>query len=270
MAARVTPDAPRYQRSSIQAVFEGVTTSTDGSWLRSAWRRSRARTTARALEPSWKAPGEVHRTLVTVLSSTPLNPFEGSGTFVGVQGLVEGLRRLGHQVEIRPLVRRSGFHTLDRWRYNGQLVRHPPAGTDLVVGVYLDGFRWARRRRVPFVVSLKGIIADELRNERGWVRLLLGVQARGTGELRAGRPGRGDRRYQAAVAEAAYGVSPGLSPWSRADRSGGVARRPRVPPPSADGSNGAFVARMYARKRMAISAGGGLLREGIPACSVAS
>lgn len=42
----------------------------------------------------------------------------------------------------------------------------------------LDGFLWARRRRTPFVASLKGIIADELKNERGWVRTLLSVQAR--------------------------------------------------------------------------------------------
>ena len=42
----------------------------------------------------------------------------------------------------------------------------------------LDGFLWARRRQVPFVVSLKGIIADELKNERGWVRVLLTLQAR--------------------------------------------------------------------------------------------
>jgi hypothetical protein len=33
-----------------------------------------------------------------------------------------------------------------------------------VLGVDLDGFMWARRRARPFVASLKGIIADELRN----------------------------------------------------------------------------------------------------------
>ncbi len=54
----------------------------------------------------------------------------------------------------------------------------PPREADLVLGVDLDGFLWARRRRIPFVASLKGIIADELKNERGWVRVLLGLQAR--------------------------------------------------------------------------------------------
>jgi phosphatidyl-myo-inositol dimannoside synthase len=49
---------------------------------------------------------------------------------------------------------------------------------DLVYGVDLDGFLWARARRLPFVVSLKGVIADELKNERGLTRALLSVQAR--------------------------------------------------------------------------------------------
>src|SRR5262249_19684348 len=122
--------------------------------------------------------GAPPRLRIAVLSSTPLNPIEGSGTFVGIAGLHHGLTSLGHQVEIRPLGRRTGFHTLDRYLYNVGVAVAPPRGFDLVVGVDLDGFLWARRRRLPFVASLKGIIADELRNERGWVRVLLSVQAR--------------------------------------------------------------------------------------------
>ena len=60
---------------------------------------------------------------ITVLSSTPLNPREGSGTFVGIAGLNQGLERLGHQVTVRPLGRRTGFHTLDRWLYNAGVAR---------------------------------------------------------------------------------------------------------------------------------------------------
>ena len=112
------------------------------------------------------------------LTSTPLSPTEGSGTFVALDGLTRGLRDLGHTVAIRPLSARTGFHTLDRWVYNVRVALRPPAA-DVTVGVDLDGFLWARRRRCgPFVVMLKGIIADELRNERGWVRVLLSVQAR--------------------------------------------------------------------------------------------
>jgi phosphatidylinositol alpha-1,6-mannosyltransferase len=115
---------------------------------------------------------------ITVLSSTPMNPIEGSGTFVGITGIARGLAALGHEVEMRPLGRRTRFHTLDRWLYNVGVAFSPPRDTDLVMGVDLDGFLWARRRLIPFVASLKGIIADELKNERGWVRVLLGAQAR--------------------------------------------------------------------------------------------
>jgi glycosyltransferase involved in cell wall biosynthesis len=115
---------------------------------------------------------------IAVLSSTPLNPLEGSGTFVGIAGIARGLEALGHRIEMRPLRRRTGFHTLDRWLYNLGVVFSPPRDVDLVMGVDLDGFLWARHRRMPFVASLKGIIADELKNERGWVRMLLGIQAR--------------------------------------------------------------------------------------------
>ena len=140
------------------------------------------------------------------LTSTPLSPTEGSGTFVALDGLVRGLSALGHTAAVRPLTARTRFHTLDRWLYNLHVALRPrPA--DVTVGVDLDGFLWARRRRGPFVVMLKGIIADELRNERGWVRVLLSMQARWerTNTARADRvvvPS----LYSASVARHVYGI----------------------------------------------------------------
>jgi glycosyltransferase involved in cell wall biosynthesis len=188
-----------------------------------------------------------------LLTSTPLSPTEGSGTFVAIDGLARGLGKLGHGVAVRPLGARTGFHTLDRWLYNAGVALAPPAA-DVVVGVDLDGFLWARRRpRPPFVVMLKGIIADELRNERGVVRALLTVQARW--ERR--NTERADRvivasRYSAAVAGEVYGIPPAklavvpepidLAEWRRrfaaAERR--VDGRPTV----------LSVARMYPRKRL--------------------
>jgi len=143
---------------------------------------------------------------ISFLTSTPLTPTEGSGTFVGIRELHRALTTLGHAVELRGLGIRSGFHTFDRWLYNMRVRMKPPAA-DLVAGFDLDGFLWARRRRTRFVASLKGIIADELRNERGWVRVLLSVQARW--ERRNVRLA--DRvivtsRYCAEVARREYGV----------------------------------------------------------------
>ncbi len=159
---------------------------------------------------------------------------------------------------MRPLGRRTGFHTLDRWLYNAAVALRPPRHTDLVLGVDLDGFRWARRRSLPFVASLKGIIADELRNERGWVRALLTVQARW--ERR--NVNRADlvmvtSRYCADVAQRAYGVPPeriavvpepiDLEVWD--DQFWRAARRPRASPPASPIV--LCVARMYPRKRVA-------------------
>jgi glycosyltransferase involved in cell wall biosynthesis len=41
----------------------------------------------------------------------------------------------------------------------------------------LDGFHYGRVKTAPYIASIKGVIADELTNERGAVRALLSVQA---------------------------------------------------------------------------------------------
>jgi phosphatidylinositol alpha-1,6-mannosyltransferase len=191
---------------------------------------------------------------VEFLSSTPLDPREGSGTFVGVDGLARGLARLGHAVAVRPLRLRTRVHTLDRWLYNAAVRARPPAA-DLVVGVDLDGFLWAGRRpgTSRYVVALKGIIADERENERGLVRALLGIQA--GWERRNARAA--DRvvvpsAYSARVAQAVYGVPPvrlavvpepiDLGEWQRRFAAA-IPRPPGRPTVLA-------VARMYPRKRL--------------------
>jgi glycosyltransferase involved in cell wall biosynthesis len=213
---------------------------------------------------------------VDLLSSTPPSAVEGSGTYVGVDGLARGLAALGHHVAFRRLRLRTGFHTFDRWLYNAAVVASPPRG-DLVIGVDLDGFLWARWRRrrgrpPAFVAAPKGVIADELRNERGWVRVLLSLQARWERtNLR-----RADRvivtsRYCAEVVGALYGVPRphlavvpepiDLAEWNRCFAE--AERRPRTRPTVL------AVARMYPRKRLAdLLAAAVLLRARIPALEV--
>jgi phosphatidyl-myo-inositol dimannoside synthase len=190
---------------------------------------------------------------LAVLTSTPLSPTEGSGTFVALDGLARGLRGQGHDVSVRPLRLRTRFHTFDRWLYNAAAALSPP-DADVVVGVDLDGFLWARRRsRPPFVVMLKGVIADELRNERGWVRALLAVQAR----WERSNCARADRvivpsRYSAEIAAALYGLPPqkmavvpepiDLAAWQRLFATAG----PRPP----GRPTVLCVARMYPRKHL--------------------
>lgn len=186
------------------------------------------------------------------LTSTPPTPTEGSGTFVGIRELERALVKRGHAVEVRNLGFRSGFHTLDRWCYNAGLALAPPRA-DVAVGFDLDGFLWARRHPIPFVASLKGIIADELRHEQGWTRTLLSVQA---GWERKNVE-RADAvlvtsHYCAGVVESLYGVasrkiavvpeSIDLGDWER--RFAQARRR------SADRPTVLCVARMYPRKRI--------------------
>jgi glycosyltransferase involved in cell wall biosynthesis len=152
------------------------------------------------------------------------------------------------------------------------VVLRPPRDTDLVLGVDLDGFLWARRRAIPFVASLKGIIADELKNERGRVRALLAVQARW--ERR--NVERADlvmvtSRYSAEVAQREYGVSPerlavvpepiDLEVWD--DQFWRAPRRERTGPVVL------CVARMYPRKRLQdLLRAAGILRIRVPGIQV--
>ena len=206
------------------------------------------------------------------LSSTPPSPTEGSGTFVALDGLLRGLTRLGHEAIFRPLGVRTGFHTLDRWLYNVGVAARPPA-TDVMVGVDLDGYLWARRRGpTPFVVALKGIIADELQNERGWTRTLLGVQARWErANVQAADRVVVPSRYSAGVAAEMYQIPPpriaivpepiDLGQWRHRLAAAGCRgnTRPTV----------LSVARMYPRKRLDdLLRAAALLRDRIPEVQV--
>ena len=187
------------------------------------------------------------------LSSTPAGPTEGSGTWVAIDGLVRGLERLGHTVTRRPLRLRTRFHTLDRWLYNARVALAPPVA-DVVVGVDLDGFVWAGQpRKARFVVALKGIIADELRNEQGLVRALLGVQARWE-RLNTERADRVvvPSRYSASVAHEVYAVpAERLAIVPEPIDVGEWRRRFAAVPAAPHGAPTVLtVARMYPRKRL--------------------
>ena len=189
---------------------------------------------------------------VAVLSSTPASPTAGSGTFVATAGLVHGLRALDVEVATRPLDARTGFHTFDRLRYNVAVALAPPAA-DVVLGIDLDGFLWARRRRRPrFVVSLKGVIADEMTHERGVVRRLLGIQARWErANARHADLVVAPSRYAAETAVRLYGLAtmPRVVP-EPIDVAGWRARLAAVTPEARSSPTVLAVARMYPRKRL--------------------
>jgi glycosyltransferase involved in cell wall biosynthesis len=114
------------------------------------------------------------------LTSTPLTVRGGSGTYVGITVLARALEELGHEiVTISPEPGPMPLgHAAQRVGFNlgaGQRLGAVSA-VDGVIGFDLDGC--LLRHRVPFVASIKGVLAEELTFERGVVRFSLWVQSR--------------------------------------------------------------------------------------------
>jgi len=110
---------------------------------------------------------------VAFLTSTPQNIGGGSGTYVGINTLAAAVRGRGIEVDlIAPAGQWPAFTFQRRW-FN-EIVRFRDwERYDAVVGFDLDGFRLG----VPHIASIKGVIADEARHERGLTRRLLELQA---------------------------------------------------------------------------------------------
>jgi glycosyltransferase involved in cell wall biosynthesis len=97
---------------------------------------------------------------------------------VGISQLARALERRSIRVQMHAPTWRWPGYTAQRILFNllaGRRLRMDQA--DWIVGFDLDGFHYGRRKSVPYIASIKGVIADELTNERGIVRAMLRVQA---------------------------------------------------------------------------------------------
>ncbi len=193
---------------------------------------------------------------IAFLDSWIQNSAEGSGTAVGIGGLVGALRARGHTVSrIAPVAPRPVNLTLRRLLFNAQLgLRWRAQPYDLVVGTDIDGVFWSTRRgKTPYVVAIKGVIAEELRHEQGRTRRLFQALAR----LEARNARQADIvlatsaycqdaivRHYGVPAERIRRVPEGidLARWRRL-----AAQSPRL----SDGSTILCVARQYPRKHIA-------------------
>jgi glycosyltransferase involved in cell wall biosynthesis len=108
------------------------------------------------------------------LTSTPLDITRGSGTYAGISVLADALRQLGHTVDIESPTRHLPVYTAERLWFNRGL--RASAAYDCTVGFDMDGYRIAAG--AGHIASLKGVIADEVRFERGLTRVTMGLQAR--------------------------------------------------------------------------------------------
>jgi len=124
-------------------------------------------------EPERKAPRPLR---IAFIDSWLQSAVDGSGTAVGIGGLEGALGRQGHHVDrIAPpaagIWRRMPI-TARRLLFNAVLAaRWDDRRYDLVVGFDIDGV-WLPLRAAPYVCSVKGVIAEEARQETGRVRAI--------------------------------------------------------------------------------------------------
>jgi glycosyltransferase involved in cell wall biosynthesis len=141
------------------------------------------------------------------ITAIPSDVRRGSGCYVGTRTLVEGLRRLGNQVDVaRPRVQLPVF-TATRLLFNEALRSHD-FHTDVTIGIDADGYSIAgRRRSPPHIACIKGVLADAVRFESGLTRASMAFHAR----LEAAHARRADlvitiSQYCAERIEELYGV----------------------------------------------------------------
>jgi glycosyltransferase involved in cell wall biosynthesis len=160
---------------------------------------------------------------------------EGSGTAVAIDVLRKALEAAGHTVELFAPPPGVAATLPGRLRFAWSARRATErTSADTIVAFDMDG-AFLPRARVPRVASIKGVIADEMRFERGGTRVSLAIQA----ALERRHVRRADRvlttsRYAAGRIEELYGPlrSPvaivpepvDLTRWREA-----VARSPRKP-----------------------------------------
>src|SRR5262249_21868748 len=111
------------------------------------------------------------------VTGTPADVQGGSGTFVGISVLRRALEALGHEVELLAPEPGRGASMPGRLLFN---LRARSAAReqrpDAIVGFDLDGL-FLRRGGVPSIASLKGVLADEARFERGAPRVRLTIES---------------------------------------------------------------------------------------------
>ena len=106
---------------------------------------------------------------------------EGSGTAVAIGGLQRTLERQSIRVSRLAPQAASDHHLLRRMLFNASIpgMLHKQQ-YDLVIGFDIDGFLIPQiaSQRIPYIVSVKGVLAEEARQERGTIRLMLWALSR--------------------------------------------------------------------------------------------
>src|ERR1700676_926982 len=113
------------------------------------------------------------------VTAIPQNVRLGSGCYVGIRTLANGIRALGGRGEmITPAVHLPLF-LAERYLFNQALRMRREWRCDAIVGFDLDGFALAprRRRSVPEIANIKGVLAEAVPFEHGFTRTSMALQA---------------------------------------------------------------------------------------------
>ena len=205
-----------------------------------------------------------------VITSIPLNVHAGSGCYVGVRTLVQGLRELGAGVALVTPSFSMPVYTATRIAFN-QMLRWRRFEGGATIGIDADGYLLPRRNSLPHIACIKGVLADAVPFERGATRASMAFQAR----LEREHARRADlvitiSRYCAQRIEELYGVPNAvivpelidLSRWRELFHQNTAAPDPRK-------FTVLTVCRFYPRKRVDVLVrAAAILRERIPELAV--
>jgi glycosyltransferase involved in cell wall biosynthesis len=183
------------------------------------------------------------------LTSTPQDITRGSGTYVGISVLARALGELGHTVDFESPRRHFPVYTAERLWFNYML--RASSAYDCTVGFDMDGYRIAAG--APHVASLKGVIADEVRFERGLTRFTMGVQAR-CERLHVHRAARVlvTSRYSGECAQRLYGLAQFPTVVPESIDLAAWRRHLAASPAEAARFTVLYVGRFYRRKRVGL------------------
>jgi glycosyltransferase involved in cell wall biosynthesis len=143
------------------------------------------------------------------VSGTPANVRQGSGTYVGISVLRRALEARGCHIDLAAPAAASPGAWRRLW-FNVRLRGYDLPAYSAVVGFDLDGVLLPRRasRGWRDVAAIKGVLAEEMQFERGFIRGRLGMQA----WFERRRVHQADRvlvtsRYAAAAIASHYGLA---------------------------------------------------------------
>ena len=194
------------------------------------------------------APPAAHFRFITAI---PQNVCAGSGCFVGIRTLTQGLRELGVEIELVTPKLHLVPYTASRILFNHTLGRSAFQG-DATVGFDLDGYHLAGKGTAPHIAAIKGVLGDAVRFEKGFTRASMALQAR----LEMLHARRADRvitvsRYCADRIGELYGVRNVIVVPELIDLAAWRKLLAANPPPMATGRFTVLcVCRFYPRKRV--------------------